>query len=267
MKTRNSIPTIIKVNMTHAFTFVFLFMLLNLLAGCDKTNDLQTSALQSDALSAQRENLYAATTLSTNCIENPYKLTIGADSMLNAFRNLVRGVGVNKCNAYVVSGTSFMPAKYYISSNLPGIITFGVFYRTDRNAYDHLRVIWASTSGSYSYYGACAPNPIIFPSGLGENHVYSAKLIPVNQYKAINAPVTDINKVSGVRIADIAQITRVYIEGKSGYIATTEKASYDRPFSSKGIVAQVILKNGQQVLCYLINNYDGDTLLWKQKNI
>lgn len=267
MKKCNLILTIIKGNMTLAFTFVFLVLIVSLLAGCEKTNDLQTSALQSDNLAAERTNLPAATTLSTNCIENPYKLTIGADSMLNAFKNLVRGAGVKSCNAAVISRPSFMPAKYYISSNLPVIMTFGVFYRTDRSAYDHLRVIWASTIASYSYYGACAPNPIIFPSGLGENHVYSAKLIPVNQYKAINAPVTDINKVSGVRIADIAQITRVYIEGKSGYIATTEKASYDRPFSSKGIVAQVILKNGQQVSCYLINNYDGDTLLWKQKNI
>lgn len=265
MKTRNLIPTIIKVNLTRAFPFVCLALIVSLLAGCDKTNDFQASALQTKNVSAQQTDLPAAA-LSTNCIENPYKLTTGADSVLNAFRNLVKGAGVKSCDPAVMSRPSLMPAKYFISSNLPGIITFDVFYRTDRSAYDHLRVIWASTTGSYNYYGACAPSPIVFPAGLGENHVYSAKLIPVDQYKAIKAPVTDINNVSGVRIADISQILRVGIEAKSGYIATTEKASYDRAFSSKGIIAQVKLKNNQEVFCYLINNYDDNTILWKEQN-
>lgn len=270
MKTHNSVLTIIKVNMTYVFTFFFLILIVNLLASCDKTSDLQTSPIKSDNLLSNQTNLPTATTLSINCIENPYKLTIGADSVLNAFRNLVKGSGANICNASVISRPSLMPAKYYIRSNLAGIITFGVFYRTDRSAYDHLRVIWSSANNNavgYTYYGACVPNPIIFPAGLGENHVYSAKLIPVDQYKTLKAPVTDINTVSGVRIADIATILRVYIEGKSGYIASAEKASYDRPFSSKGIVAQVRLKSGQQVFCYLINNYDDNTVLWKQKNV
>ena len=133
------------------------------------------------------------------------------------------------------------------------------------------RVIWGSAPGNFSYYGACAPNPIIFPHpGIIENHVFAAKLIKQSDYKAFAGSPKDYNTMAAVPSiapSDIQQIVSVYMEEQGGYISTSEAADYSSILSSKGIVVKVKMKKGPVVLCYIINNYDGGgTIYWKENN-
>lgn len=155
------------------------------------------------------------------------------------------------------------------------MVTYSSFYIPKSKQYqllgEELRVIWGSVPANFSYYGACAPNPIIFPHpGITENHVFAAKLIKQSDYKAFTGAVKDYTTMAAVpaiEVADIKQIVSVYIEEKGGYISTTEAALYNNIMSSKGIVVKVKLKSGATVLCYIINNYDtGGTIYWKEAN-
>jgi hypothetical protein len=72
------------------------------------------------------------------------------------------------------------------------------------------RVIWGARPGSFSYYGVCAPNPIIFPHpGITEKHVFAAKLIRQADYKAFSGSPKDyatMAAVASVAPSDIWQI-------------------------------------------------------------
>ena len=208
------------------------------------------------------------------CRDYPWKLTSSAESLIESFRSLVTGLGVNNCNTKenpIPGVASAMAAKYYTGSQLAGMVTFVSFYEP-KNRKDVFRVTWASNAHNslgFRYYGVCPPDPIVFPAGLSENHVYGAKLIPFDDYLAFKGPVRNYStmlSVPGLNIADIADIINVYVEGNDGYTAAVEQDSYDYPFSSKGIVVVVALRNGRWVSCYLLNNYDSGTLVWKEKN-
>jgi hypothetical protein len=206
------------------------------------------------------------------CTVNPYTLTACAQSLFQSFKNLTSGVGVSNCHVTLNYPTvSFaMPENCFaLQTTSASMVTYSSFYVP---TIPEFRVIWGSENWHFAYYGACAPNPIIYPhpGGATENHVFAAKLIKQSDYKAFTSLPKDYNTMAAVAViapADIAQITGVYVEEKGGYISTTETANYDDVLSSKGIVVKVKLKTGATVLCYVINNYDtGGTINWKEKN-
>lgn len=212
------------------------------------------------------------------CAANPHTLTACAQSLFQSFKNLTAGVGVSNCHPSL----NFPTVSYAMPENCfshqtssAGIVTFSSYYIPESKQHPGLssafRVIWGSEPGNFSYYGACAPNPIIFPHpGVIENHVFEAKLIKQSDYKAFSGSPKDYNTmaaVASVAPSDIQQIVSVYMEEQGDYISTTEAALYNNISSSKGIVVKVKLKSGATVLCYIINNYDtGGTIYWKEKN-
>ncbi len=205
------------------------------------------------------------------CAVNPYTLTACAQSLFQSFKNLTARIGVSNCHATLNYPTvSFAMPENCFSQQITSasMVTYSSFYMP---TIPEFRVIWGATSASFSYYGACAPSPIIFPHpGITENHVFGAKLIKQSDYKAFAGSTKDYNTmlaVPSVNPVDIEQITSVYMEEQGGYISKTEQALYNNMLSSKGIVVKVKLKNAATILCYIINNYDtGGTINWKEKN-
>lgn len=232
-----------------------------------KTNERITAEKQNEptmtAIDAKQK--------SSCCSDNPFVLTACSQSLLQSFKNLTAGVGVSNCHASLNYPTvSFaMPENCFShQTTSASMVTYSSFYVP---GIAEFRVIWGSTAANYAYYGACAPNPIIFPHpGITENHVFGARLIKQSDYKAFAGSPKDYNTMAAVPSiapADIQQIISVYLEEKGGYISTTELAHYNNVSSSKGIVVKVKLKSGATVLCYLINNYDtGGTIYWKEGN-
>jgi hypothetical protein len=207
------------------------------------------------------------------CAANPFTLTACAESLLQSFKNLTAGVGVSNCHASLNYPTvSFaMPENCFAhQTTSASMVTYSSFYVP---GIAEFRVIWGSAAWQFAYYGACAPNPIIYPhpGGATENHVFGAKLIKQSDYKAFAGAVKDYTTMAAVPSiapADIEQIVSVYMEEEGGYISTTETALYKNIMSSKGIAVRVKLKSGTSVLCYLINNYDtAGTIYWKEKNL
>jgi hypothetical protein len=205
------------------------------------------------------------------CTVNPYTLTACSQSLFQSFKNLVAGVGVSNCHATLNYPTvSFaMPENCFaLQATSASMVTYSSFYVPP---IPEFRVIWGATAASFSYYGACPPNPIIFHHpGITENHVFGAKLIKQSDYKAFAGSTKDYNSMSAVpsvNPVDIEQISSVHMEEQGGYISKTEQALYNNMLSSKGIVVKVKLKNAATILCYIINNYDtGGTINWKENN-
>ena len=223
------------------------------------------------------------------CSHFPWQLGVSAQNMMEAFQDLVAGRGVKDCNkdnteskvGSVPSVASSMPAKYYGDSKLPGYVTFAAFYQPDipndttppfgGSGPDRFRVIWNGEPGAFRYYGGGAPEPIVFPPGPLPNDVYAFRLIVTREYQSTDMTPKDFTsliEVPGIMPTDIARIEGVYLESSEGYIARHEEASYNDVLSSKGVVVRLRLKNSREtVLCYLINNYNGNApLIWKQKN-
>jgi hypothetical protein len=244
---------------------------------------LQISCISFSALHAQeiKNKIKPVEELSLNpkdlkdknncCTVNPYTLTACSQSLFQSFKNLTAAIGVSNCHATLNYPTvSFaMPENCFtLQTTSASMVTYSSFYVP---TIPEFRVIWGATAASFSYYGACAPNPIIFPHpGITENHVFGAKLIKQSDYKAFAGSTKDYNTmlaVPSVNPADIEQITSVYMEEQGGYISKTEQVLYNNMLSSKGIVVKVKLKNAATILCYIINNYDtGGTINWKENN-
>ena len=194
-----------------------------------------------------------------------------ARSLIESYEKLIAGTGVSICNV----GNPGSPQTKNVSSTIntgysATRVSYTSFYQ---EPYPFFRTIWGSQAGNYTYYGACPPpSPILYPfvdSNATENHVFAARLIPVGVYQAFKGEkgYVGLEGVGQVFIQDISTILDVYLEGDRGYIATTEPANYNDPFSSKGIVvvAQLKQKTAPESF-YIINNYDtGGTLDWKFK--
>ncbi len=185
------------------------------------------------------------------CSSNPYTLTAWSQSLYQSFKNLTAGVGVSNCHAIVNFPTvSFtMPESCFShQTTFASMVTYSNFYVPTISAF---RVIWGATARSFFYYGACPPNPILFPHpGIIENHVFGAKLIKQSDYKDYAGSPKDYNAMASVPAiapADIEQIISCYVEKKGGYISTSEAANYDDVLSSKGIVIKVKLKTGASI--------------------
>ncbi|MBO0933022.1 hypothetical protein [Fibrella aquatilis] len=225
---------------------------------------------------AQAQSRSKRTLTYSCCADYPFKLTIAAQGMMDMFSKLVAKSGVEQCgenNKVVNSLTSAMPLEYVQNSKKKGIITYAVFFKTappydETEGSDRVRAAWASRAGAYEYYGACIPEPIVYPdTTVSPNEVYGIKFVPIARYNVLKVK-DDINKINGFPIAQIRNIVNVYIEARNGYIATQEKGSYTDAKSSKGVVAVIESISGQLIKCYVLNNYDGvgGQLVWKQIN-
>ena len=169
------------------------------------------------------------------CAVNPNILTACAQILFQSFKNLTAGAGVSNCHPSL----NFPTVSYAMPENCfshqttsASLVTYSSFYIPESKQYPALssefRVIWGSLPANFSYYGACAPNPIIFPNpGTIENHVFAAKLIKQSDYKAFAGTpknYTTMASVPAISVADIQQITAVYLEEKGGYISTTYRS-------------------------------------------
>ncbi len=238
-----------------------------LLAACNQQFPVEDAPLPPGESSTSREDL---TIVPPSCC-TAFRLQIhpGAQSLIQSYRNLVAGTGVSRCGpppqTYNIS--SAMQTQGYSHQTGPGYLTFTSFFRDD---YNYFRTIWADAVGDFTYYGACSPSPIVFrlPPSI-ENHVFEARLVSVAAYRISGGPRTwPMSGVGEVRVTDIEEIRGVYVEGSSGYIATTEPGNYNSIHSSKGIVIEAMLR-GRIAFekFYLINNYDGaGTVTWKAIN-
>jgi hypothetical protein len=203
------------------------------------------------------------------CLANPFILTPCAQSLIQSFKNLIAGSGVHNCHPTVNYPTvSFaMPENCFSwQTTSASMVTYSSFYIP---ATAEFRVIWGSVAGNFSYYGACAPSPIIFPHpGTIENHVFGALLIKQTDYRSFTGTRNYSSMASiSVPIADIREILSAYVEESGGYAGVNENAAYNNLNSSSGILVNVMLRTGTRVVCHIINNYDGaGTIAWKENN-
>jgi hypothetical protein len=213
------------------------------------------------------------------CGEYPYDMHISAGALMQACQDLVKSQGASICLpggninfSQTHNVSSYMSASGFGYSNprasAPNVVSFTTFYYEDSTIF---RTIWGDTLVSFTYYGACIPNPILFPwtQGGGGNHLYELGLIPVADYQAGTAPRNFPGRGNrGVfKSEDITAIENIRLEPASGYINRNEPALYAQETSSKGFVCDVTLKGKPgKVPCYIITNYDGSgTLKWKVK--
>ncbi len=191
------------------------------------------------------------------------KITSSASALIDSYKKLFENKA-NLCNSTnnILTCLSKMDSKYftYTPANL-GNITFASF----NEGTDLFRTIWGASASDYTYYGVCAPSPIIWPAAVAsQNHVFAAKFVTIENFANAPSPKNFLD-LTGVPINDILSIDCIKIEESNGYIAATDPISYSNSLSSKGILAYLTLKNKTQIICYVINNYDGaGTLTWKE---
>jgi hypothetical protein len=158
-----------------------------------------------------------------------------------------------------------MPISCFSNNDgAPGTVSYTAFFLPDPTQ-KYFRVIWGGEVGNFSYYGVCAPEPIIFPlPAIQQNHVFEAKLVKVSDYQSLPVALRTYNGATGIHASDIATITNARLEGRGGFIATNEPANYNNLKSSKGIIVSVKLNSGVMADYYILNNYDGaGTVTWK----
>ena len=214
----------------------------------------------------------ACPTCKTDCCkDNPYNMHPSAMSLMQSYQDLAKNYGVSNCNVGGAVGQTYnvssaMSAAGY-NVGMAGFVTFGSFYYEDST---NFRTIWGGDAGNFKYYGACYPNPIVFPfKGIAQNHVYEARLIPVADYQAATGTkdYNGLTSIGRIKTKDITAIENIRMEAITGYIHSTEPSLYDNVLSSKGFICDVSLKGkAGKTTCYIINNYDASaTLIWKVK--
>ncbi len=215
-------------------------------------------------------------------------LSSNAHALIDSYRDLVEQKGTTSCTYdptiryYCVSAA--MSAKGYnlgcydygCSRQVYGAVSFVSSY-----FYDHydapsracFRTIWAE-KGIYPALMCpdAIPAVVLYPydHNVTQNHSFQAIMVPVAAYQAFSDPIkrltigyTALTSLA-VKPEDIKAINDVYLECPTGYIKRTETQNYADVHSSKGIICDILLKNGQNISCYIINNYDGaGTLIWK----
>ena len=228
-----------------------------------------------------------------------YFVSQNAHSLVDSYRDLVKFVNSDSTCTYNDGKTivhrrctySAMPTKGYLS-NLKGkgYISFSSFYVTSDNTVPNETIpfnsLWISDSlkayivSVWANCVACYPKPIVYPiptiiNGIGtQNGVFEVILVPVSTYQAgmrkdylfsnaANATNPMLSIV--IKAADIKAINELYMEKEGGYMSKNLPLRYNDINSSVGIVCNILLNNGNRVECYIFNNYDGGTLLWKEQ--
>jgi hypothetical protein len=219
----------------------------------------------------------------------PDFVSANAHALIDSYRDLIDQKGTTPCTYdptiryYCVS--SAMPANGYnsgcydmaCSRQVYGAVSFVSAYyfaHYDAPSRAYFSTIWAE-KGIYPALMCpeAIPETVLYPfeHDNTQNHVFQSVMVPVGAYQAFPDPQKRlaIGYPALTRLAvkpeDIKSINDVYLECPTGYIKRTEGTNYADVRSSKGIICDILLKNGQNIQCYLINNYDGaGTLLWKK---
>jgi Secretion system C-terminal sorting domain len=219
----------------------------------------------------------------------PDFISANAHTVIDSYRDLIDQRGTITCvydptiRYYCVS--SAMAANGYnlgcydvsCSRQVYGAVTFVSSYFFDH--YDapsraYFRTMWAE-KGIYPALVCpdAIPETVLYPfdHNSTQNHVFQSIMVPVGAYQAFADPQKRLAigypalTALAVKPEDIKSINDVYLECPTGYIKRTEGTNYADVHSSKGIICDILLKSGQNIQCYLINNYDGaGTLLWKK---
>jgi hypothetical protein len=202
-------------------------------------------------------------------------LTAGGISLLESYKKLLlqKSDCIKKIDTTVFyTITSSMPANEYgVYSSFTGNVSYASMY--SGNYPDYIRNIWDWSDAAYSYYGACVPDPIIFPYSHDQptsDDVFLIKFIPVSALKAYSGkPVWDnLTNLAAVHLADIKCIEAYYLENSEGYINQQYPDQYNNKKSALGIVSDIRLKTNQLVHTYLITNDMQDApldhVLWKK---
>jgi hypothetical protein len=219
----------------------------------------------------------------------PDFVSANAHALIDSYRDLIDQRGTTTCvydptiRYYCVS--SAMAANGYnlgcydvsCSRQVYGAVTFVSSYFFDH--YDapsraYFRTMWAE-KGIYPALICpdAIPETVLYPFDFNstQNHVFQSIMVPVGAYQAFADPQKRLAigypalTALAVKPEEIKSINDVYLECPTGYIKRTEGQNYADVHSSKGIICDILLKNGQNIQCYIINNYDGvGTLLWKK---
>jgi hypothetical protein len=195
------------------------------------------------------------------------RLSPCTQALLRSFQNIVTRTGTRICNptTNAPSVSSTMPISCFSNNDgSPGVVSYTAFFYPDPSQ-TFFRVIWGGEAGNFTYYGVCPPEPIVFPlPSIQQNHVFAAKLVRVSDYQSLPVASRTYDGVEGIHPSGIVEIINPRLEGREGFIATNETASYNNLKSSKGIIVTVRLSKGMSAECYILNNYDGaGTLTWK----
>jgi hypothetical protein len=169
-----------------------------------------------------------------------------------------------------------------------GVVTFVSYYWYQHNTLPH-ELTWFYTilaprhGPGYAGFGdvsmiapICAPDKIIYPyDTFNTARVIKVMFVPVATYQASpergkplagNQILYKLYSAMALKPGDIKAINDVYLEEEGSYMHKNEPESYNSLQSSKGIVCEVVLKNGKTELCYVLNDYDAPgTLYWKSK--
>lgn len=190
------------------------------------------------------------------------------NQLLEAVQRLASGVK-DTCTAgdyTTVNAFGAMSTACYGSIEKPGTVSFTTFYYLDSVS---VRVIWANQLSTYTFYAACAPNPIVYEAHEGtQNHVYELRFLPVVAYNKFGGDKTSwasLKNLQTFKAGDIESITNIRLDAPNSTLAIKEKADYNNAFSSKGIRCTVKVKNQRTPIeCYIYNNYDkAGTIQWK----
>jgi hypothetical protein len=224
-----------------------------------------------------------------------YFVSSNAHSLIDSYRDLVTQTNIQSCTYDNSSNPASLPqvkGSYYCtfnamsakgySSGTAGFISFSAWYwytHTDLKSTIAFHTAWFSSHAPEIAVLCpdCYQKPLVnpFPTTVNmDNHVFQAIFVPVNAYhqRRMNAFLfsdagDSVTPFAGVQIkaSDIAKIYDLSMEGAGGYMSLNLPTQYNNVNSSVGLVCEVLLKNGKVVKCYLFNNYDGGTMIWKVK--
>jgi hypothetical protein len=216
-------------------------------------------------------------------------------SLIDSYRDLLSQTNIKSCtydntgnpaSNPKVKGSYYctynaMPAKGY-NKGTAGFVSYASWYwydHTDPKTSIPFHTAWFSSDiqANAVLCTDCWPKPIVNPFDAEtnmDNHVFQVVLVPVAAYQAKKMKATLFSQAEDatnpfasiqVKASDIKQINEVYAEKPYDYMSKFNLASFQNPYSSVGIICDVLMKNGNVVKCYVFNNYDGGTMMWKRK--
>ena len=222
-----------------------------------------------------------------SCYNNPQFISANAHSLIDSYRDVVNKKGTITCRydsaTHYDCVTAAMPSKGYhsgifaadTSKKVYGFVNFtSMAFTKNPVAAEKIpfHSMWAmrSTATVAGYDAIVCPEAfppfIVFPfAETSQNHVFEAIFVTLTAYQtARKTEFLELKKIA-ISSSDIKAINDAFLECPNEFMSRKETVSYNNVFSSKGIICQITLKSGRSVLAYLINNYDGGTVLWKEK--